>query len=73
MDQDNDIHDIWTFLEFLKLWQVADLVDKLGRAVVQRDEHLREKSKAQAPMASGKTSPEFGKLPGRFAKGNPGI
>jgi len=28
---------------------VADLVDKLGRAVVQRDEHLREKSKAQAP------------------------
>lgn len=30
--------------------QVADLVDKLGRAVLQRDENLREKSKAQAIM-----------------------
>jgi len=28
--------------------EVADLVDKLGRAVLQRDENLREKSKAQA-------------------------
>ena len=28
--------------------QVADLVDKLGRAVLQRDENIREKSKAQA-------------------------
>ena len=27
---------------------MADLVDKLGRAVLQRDENLREKSKAQA-------------------------
>merc|ERR1719424_2187388 len=30
--------------------EVADLVDKLGRSVVQRDEALRDKSKAQAQM-----------------------
>ena len=33
--------------------EVADLVDKLGRAVLQRDENLREKSKAQAVPWSG--------------------
>ena len=52
VDQDNDM----TFQQFFKS-QVADLVDKLGRAVVQRDEHLREKSKAQAAGKSGR----FGK------------
>ena len=31
-----------------KVNETADLVDKLGRAVLQRDENLREKSKAQA-------------------------
>lgn len=30
--------------------EVADLVDKLGRSVVQRDEALRDKQKAQAQM-----------------------
>jgi len=30
--------------------EVADLVDKLGRSVVQRDEAMRDKSKAQAQM-----------------------
>jgi hypothetical protein len=30
--------------------EVADLVDKLGRSVVQRDEAIRDKSKAQAQM-----------------------
>jgi hypothetical protein len=33
--------------------EVADLVDKLGRAVLQRDENLREKSKAQAGLGVG--------------------
>ena len=32
---------------------MADLVDKLGRAVLQRDENLREKSKAQAGRQLG--------------------
>merc|ERR1719407_433967 len=30
--------------------EVADLVDKLGRSVVQRDEAMRDKAKAQAQM-----------------------
>ncbi|CAJ1354345.1 unnamed protein product, partial [Effrenium voratum] len=33
-----------------KVNEVADLVDKLGRAVLQRDENLREKSKAQVRL-----------------------
>jgi len=31
--------------------ETADLVDKLGRSVVQRDEAIRDKSKAQAQMS----------------------
>merc|ERR1719375_1453838 len=30
--------------------EVADLVDKLGRAVVQRDEAIKEKTKLQAQL-----------------------
>eukprot|EP00439_Symbiodinium_sp_Y106_P046159 s843_g5.t2 len=33
-----------------KVNEVADLVDKLGRAVLQRDENIREKSKAQVRL-----------------------